>query len=323
MRRSHVLAIAFALACAPSFTSLGSIAHAQTADAKQAFDEAVDTEKRGEYEKALERFKKVEALKPTPGVLFHEAYCLEMLGKLAPAYVTYERAEEMARAQKKQEVVNAVQARLVPLAQRVPLINITADPKEAEVRVDGQVVTNLSVRVDPGEHEVAASAPGHTTKKLRMPMREGMVQSVALTLEPTTATATPVATGPTASSTNASPSNAAPPPPLTEPPRDDPKSGSMTVPIIVTTGAVAFLAAGVVTFLLAGSAQSDAKKTCPTKVSCDDEQSKVRTLDAFALSGFIGGVGLGALAVVLWAGRSSGSAKVTASGSTLLLQGEF
>jgi len=314
MRRSHVLAIGFALACSPS---LATIARAQSGDAKQAFDEAVETEKRGEYEKALERFKKVEAMKPTPGVLFHEAYCLEMLGKLAPAYVTYERAEEMARAQKKQEVVTAVQSRLVPLAQRVPLINITADPKEAEVRVDGQVVTNLSVRVEAGEHEIAASAPGYTTKKLRLPMREGMVQSVVLTLEHGTAPAT----APTP--TSEPQANAAPPAPVTEPPREEARSGSIVLPLAVTGGAVVFLATGVVTFLLAGSAQSDARKTCPTKVSCDDEQSKVRTLDAIALTGFIGGVGLGALAVVLWAGRSSGSAKVTASGSTLLLQGEF
>ena len=76
-------------------------------------------------------------------------------------------------------------------------------------------------------------------------------------------------------------------------------------------------------FLLAGSAQSDAEKKCPTKVSCDDERSEVRTLDTIALTGFIGGVGLGALAVILWTGRSSGSARVTASGSTLLLTGEF
>jgi hypothetical protein len=78
-----------------------------------------------------------------------------------------------------------------------------------------------------------------------------------------------------------------------------------------------------VSFLLAGSAQSDAEKTCPTKTSCEDERTEVRTLDTLALTGFIGGVGLGALAVILWTGRSSGSAKVTASGSSLVLRGEF
>ena len=53
----------------------------------------------------------------------------------------------------------------------------------------------------------------------------------------------------------------------------------------------------------------------------------MRTLDAVALTGFIGGLGLGALAVILWTGRSSGAtrttASVSASGNSVVLRGEF
>lgn len=291
------------------------------------FREAVEREKSGDYEGALERFKKLEAFKRTAGVLFHEGYCLEMLGKLAAAFNMYEAADKVAREQKKHEVVTAVHARLEPLGQRVPLVNVTVEPKEAEVRIDGQLATSMSVRVDSGEHDLVASAPGRTSKKLHLTCREGSVQSLALVLEPAPANGNVNAN---ANALLSPPATAAAKPndaaaPVTEPPREQPAKGSIALPLAVTGGAIVLLAGGVVSFLLAGSAQSDAKATCPRKPSCDDERSEVRTLDTMALGGFLAGAGLGALAVVLWAGRSPSSAKVSASaaGSTLLLRGEF
>jgi hypothetical protein len=318
MRLRLALVLASALAFAPS------VAHAQGADAKRAFEESVDVEKRGEYEAALERFRKIEAQRPTAGVLFHIGYCLENLNKLALAYEAYERAEKLARETNKPEVVTAVHARLDPLAKRVPLVNVTVEPKEAVIRIDGQAVTNMSVRVEPGDHDLVAEAPGYTSKKLRIQCPHGSVQSFALRLEPASANAAAATPGTATATTSPRTdpgSNASAP--GTEPPPEQPSRGSIALPLAVTGGAVVLLAGGVVSFLLAGSAQSEARETCPTKPSCDDERSEVRTLDTVALTGFIAGAGLGALAVILWTGRSSGSAKVTASGSSLLLRGEF
>jgi hypothetical protein len=318
MRLRLAIALASALVLAPS------VARPQTGDPKRAFEEAVEIEKRGEYEAALDRFRKIEAQKSTAGVLFHIGYCLENLGKLAPAYDAYERAEKLARETNKPEVVTAVHSRLDPLAKRVPLVNVTVEPKEAQIRIDGQPVTNMSVRVEAGEHDLVADAPGYAPKKLRLQCPPGSVQSLALRLEPGSANAPAAATA--AASTPAAPhpsSSPNAPAPFTEPPREEPPRGSIALPLAVTGGAIVFLAGGVVSFLLAGSAQSDAKDICPTKTSCEDERSEVRTLDTLALTGFIAGAGLGALAVILWTGRSSGSAKVTASGSSLVLRGEF
>jgi hypothetical protein len=312
MHRGHAVVLTIALASAPLAARAQSSVDADSL--KHQFEEAVEIEKRGEYEKALERFRKIEAVKPTAGVLFHEAYCLELLGKLAAAFNAYEVAEKVARVQKKTEVVNAVQSRLGPLGQRVPLVNVTVEPKDADVRIDGQLVTNMSVRVDAGEHALVAQAPGRAPKKLTLTCREGSVQSIALTLEPAPAPA---------QRTDPHPAPPSSPPPVTEPPDEEPRRQTLALPLAVTAGSVAFVAGGVVSFLLAGSAQSDAKGTCPTKPSCDDERDHVRTLDTLALTGFVLGAGLGALAGVLWTGRSSGSAKVTAAGSALLLRGEF
>lgn len=314
MRVRSALLLAIALVMAPAVGR----AQAPGSDPKRAFEEAVEVEKKGEYEAALDRFRKIEAVRPTAGVLFHIGYCLENLGRFAPAYDAYERADKLARETNKPEVSTAVHARLDPLAKRVPLLNVTIEPKEAQVRLDGQLLTTLSVRVESGDHELVAEAAGHTSKKLRFTVRDGQVQSVALTLEP--APSAPNAA--TAAHENDPSPNTRPP--VTEPPREEPRSGSIALPLAVTGGAVVFLAGGVVSFLLAGSAQDDLAAKCPGRPREACEQiDEVRTLDAVALTGFVGGVGLGALAVILWSGRSSGSAKVTGSGSSLLLRGEF
>lgn len=317
MRVRSALVLALALALTPAFARAQ-----QAADPKRAFEEAVEIEKKGEFEAALERFRRIEAVKPTAGVLFHIGYCLENLGKLVQAYDAYERADKLARETNKPEVATAVHARLDPLARRVPLVNVTVEPKEAQVRLDGQLLSTLSVRVESGDHELVAEAPGHSPKKLRFTTRDGQVQSIALRLEPAPAASN---AGP-APSPNGQPLPNAPPAPITEPPREEPSGGSIALPLAVTGGAVAFLAGGVVSFLLAGSAQDDLRSTCPpdpSAAACDDLKSEVRTLDAVALTGFIGAAGLGALAVLLWTGRSSGSAKIAASGSSLVLRGEF
>lgn len=313
-RKALVLTLTLALAgaCAPA----NAYAQSQAGDAKRAFEEAVEIEKRGDYEAALDRFKKIEAVKPTAGVLFHIGYCLENLGKLALAFDAYERADKLARETNKPEVGTAVHSRLDPLGKRVPLVNVTVEPKEAQIRIDGQLVTNMSVRVESGDHDLVVEAPGYTSKKLRLQCRDGSVQSLALRLEPAPSTSTSPSTP-----AKSDPSSPHAPPSVTEPPREESSRGSIALPLAVTGGAVVLLAGGVVSFLLAGSAQSEAQETCPSKPSCEEERTQVQTLDAIALTGFIGGAGLGALAVILWTGRSS--AKVTAAGPSLLLRGEF
>jgi len=93
---------------------------------------------------------------------------------------------------------------------------------------------------------------------------------------------------------------------------DDVGSRTLTAPIAVTGGAVAFAVGGLLAFTLAGSVQSEAERDCPRRPSCDSEQQQVRTLDAVALTGFIAAAALGGLAVVLWSSRSPTRAAYTA-----------
>lgn len=275
--------------------------------ARRAFEEGVDLEKKGDYASALVRFRDAAQIKATAGVRFHEGYCLEMTGKLVSALETYEQASMLAREQNKADVLAAVRARYEPLVPRVPQLAIRVEPKDAEVRVDGVVTTKETVRVDPGAHEIAASARDHSPKQMRITAKEGAIENVTLKLEPIASAAPPTPA-------------AAPPATTTEPPREEPPARSIAAPLAVTGGAVLLLAGGIGAYLVADSAQADAQRDCPTRISCESERDQVRTFDALALAGFIGAAGLGALAVVLW---SSSGAKVTTTGSALQLRGEF
>jgi hypothetical protein len=195
-------------------------------------------------------------------------------------------------------------------------VRLATKVEGAEVLVDGQPVDRAlldgkAFRVDPGDHEVTARAPGHEpfTKKLRVP--ESTTSTVDVVLDKT-----PVA-----------PPGAAPRP-TTEPPAEAPRERSIALPLVTTIGAVVLVSGGVAAFVLAGDAQRDAKTECPTKTSCADERSKVRTLDTLALTGFAAGAALGALSIVLWTSggsRATGAARtrVVASPRAVTLEGTF
>jgi hypothetical protein len=314
--------------------------------AKKLFEEGVDLEKKADYAGALAKYKEAEQITATPGLRFHKGYCLEMTGKLAAALDEYENADRMARDQNKQEVHAAVVARLDPLRGRAPqiAIRLATPAKDAEVQLDGVAVgapllDGKAFRLDPGEHTVTARAGGYRAFSRKVQVPENVTTSVDISLERVT-TGGPLTAPAPAPAREPAPAPAREPAPaparepaaqasVTEPPSEAPHGRSLGLPIATTAGAVAFAGLGVAMFLVAGSAQSDAQAACPKQPTCDSEQTKVRTFDALALTGFIGAAGLGVLSVVLWTSKgpeSHGarpSARVVATPSALGLAGTF
>lgn len=299
MRRG-LFALVFTMAALGPTTSIAQQPKPAAADvAKQTFDKAVDLEKHGDYASALAEFRTVERLKPTAGVRFHIAYCLEMLGNLFSATETYEGAIELAHEQNKPDVEAAARTRLEPLRARVPDITIRMPTNVADARIelDGKpAAVDAPVRVDPGDHVVTAHAPGHERFTKRMSVGEGAKIVVDVTLARAAAAAPP-----------------SPPPAIETSPPEEPRKTSRVLPIATTAGAVALVAVGITTFLLAGAAADDARRECPTKTNCDSERSSVRTLDTIALVGFASGLVLGGFSIYLW--TSSGSHTVAVGGA--------
>ncbi len=286
--------------------------------AKKYFDEGRGLEERGDFRGALSKYAEADKIAPTAGVRFHEAYCWELLNKLAQAQTAYEATLALAREQQKPEVEKVAVGRLESLRPRVPQLRIRiVGKKVAEVSLDGKLLgakalEGAPIAVDPGEHELVASASNSHTVRREVSTPESQTVTVELRLE----TEQVPSLGKRPAGEHAA---------LMTDPSAPPRS--IALPMVVTLGAVAAGAGGLTAFVLAGSAQEDARSFCATSVQCSDDKGKIHTLDALALTGLVGATVLGGLAIVLWSRGGSKSAAnsyyVVGQPSGLSMRGSF
>jgi hypothetical protein len=282
------------LAACMSMSSIGRAdpTAAEIETARKLFKQAEADEAAQKWDVALDELHRASSIKMTAGLRFHIALCESNLHQNAAALADYTAADLLARAEKNSEVADAVRDPRADLEARIPKLKLTvpADAKNVEVRVDSTVVTDLSevLRLDAGAHTIEAHADGRSpfSKKLNLQERDAI--TIPITLPLLVQTPVQQAVSRTAE----------------EPPPDVSSSSSRPnrVPaILATAGAVVLAGAGIGSFLLAGSAQTDAKNDCTSGASnCSSDKSTVHVWDTVALSAWIAAAGVGALAVVLW-----------------------
>ncbi len=312
-----LLSIAF-VSAAPHFARAGDPSPQEVQLARTLFEEGIKLEKAGNCPQALERYRRVATVKSSPSLKYHTGFCHDQLHEEVLALTYYQQAEVEATQKQNQEVLAAVKAPLARLTQRVPkLVPLVSEVPGLEVSIDGKPIPQglwgLEIRVEVGRHTVEGKAVGYIpfseTREFADASRTEIkvsvvpVQQTPAVVPPPSATpsSTPAARP---SATPASSSLPAPAPPAADKPEE--KGPSHGTAILATAGAVVLVGGGVASFILAGSAADDAKAACLKQVSCDDKKGPVRTYDALALAGWIGGAGLGAVAVILW---SSGGTK--------------
>ena len=125
------------------------------------------------YDAACPLLKQSHALDPSSGTLLNLGDCYEQLGATGSAYRAFEEARALAvRAGKSDRpgVAEIRQRRLAPALRRLSLALPTGAPANLALRVDGEPLAvsgaNTEWIVDPGTHEVVASAPGHVEARL-------------------------------------------------------------------------------------------------------------------------------------------------------------
>jgi hypothetical protein len=136
--------------------------------AESAFREARQLMKEGRIAEACPRFEASYGAVPALGALLNLAICHQQLGRTASAYAELRRAEEMARQRVDsreaiaRDLADALEPRLTRLL--VEAVEPTT-PGLIVLRGSTDVTASLGVAiaVDPGEHEVEASAPGRVT----------------------------------------------------------------------------------------------------------------------------------------------------------------
>lgn len=161
---------------------------------------------KGDYAAGCPKFEASLELNPSASTMINIARCHEREGKVATAWHDYNRAivlnRETAGEQRRRGLEEIAKKGIADLDARVPKLRVVVKsaPSGVEVQRDGTPVPAAALGeplpVDPGPHDVRASAPGHETETRSVTLREGESVTVELTLRP--AAGPLAATGPTA-----------------------------------------------------------------------------------------------------------------------------
>lgn len=182
------------------------------ASAEALFRAGRELVEKGDWRAGCPKLEAAMAAMPTASTLLNIARCHEHEGKVATAWADTRRAlilnretvpEERRRALEEKALASADE-----LEKRLPRLRIEADKRYPGLVVerDGQAlpgdgVLDQALPVDPGEHEITASAPGFSTFHATVRLEEGKtaVASIALVVappEPPQPSAPGVGTGP-------------------------------------------------------------------------------------------------------------------------------
>jgi hypothetical protein len=138
---------------------------------------------------ALALFERAYELYPHYSTLYNIGVCHRALGNHAFAANAFQRYLDEGGAHAPEAA--KVRPLLAELDAKVGTITLSVSPPNAAVTIDGQPAHGRVVRVRPGEHEVAASAPGMQDTRVSVALRAGEKTAVALRPEPIPNAASP------------------------------------------------------------------------------------------------------------------------------------
>jgi hypothetical protein len=245
-----------ATAAAPS-----DAASADVVEARSAFDEGLGLLRGQRWPEAEASFRRSLAHVPRPSTKYNLAFVLFKQDKLKESSELLQDLLSGDDAALDVRYRDYAKALLANVWAAVSVLHLVITPENAELRVDGQPVPiggrERSVPLDPGTHQVLASAPGFVslTTQIVIPARgEGQREIELQQLRPPEH----------AFASTASPKSV--------PTRSAWVSAGPWVTIGVGAG---LLAAAVVTGVLAKEADSDFAQKCPTLDRCEPQLQRL------------------------------------------------
>jgi tetratricopeptide (TPR) repeat protein len=180
----RVLAIAIVV----SITS--ARAHAQSSDssiAEQLFNEARELVKANRWAEACPKFEASLHSDPALGTRLNLATCYEHTGKLVAAWGLYRESIELATKTGDVKRRDYALTQVAALEPRLPKLAITVPSKPPAgfiVKRDGKRLDpgelGVALYVDPGAHEITASAPGFEAFTRTVMLAEGKADTLAI-----------------------------------------------------------------------------------------------------------------------------------------------
>jgi hypothetical protein len=240
--------------------SVSSEATAQTADsalAEALFRSARVLVNDGKYAEACPKFAESQRIDPKLGTLMNLALCHQGEGKTASAWAEYTQAAELAARAGQGERERVARKSAADLEAKLPRITLQTTGSDAvtvtwDGKTMGAAAMGTAFPVDPGNHELVASAPGKKTYTQTVNVSPGP-GSQTLTI-PVLEVGAPVV--------------AAVAPQLPPPPRSESKTGHPILGYSLLAGGGAAIVVGAVFGGLAFSQKSAANGQCTPTNQC-------------------------------------------------------
>jgi hypothetical protein len=251
VRRSLVAAVAGLLVVtATPIAAAQAPPPEKLAAARKLFAEALRDEQEKRFDVALEKLRAVQQTKNTLAVRYRIASCEEGAGRLRRALGDFRALgdDTTAEGAEEQDIVKSAKDKALAIDERIPKLTVHLSaraPADAAVTVDDErlgpgALKGEPVPLDPGDHEVRATATGATPYASRVSMREQGRVALQIALDPA----------------------GAPPP---EPPRMPPPSPEPppTLGYVLLGAAGVFAAATTVTLILRKGDIDTLNDACP------------------------------------------------------------
>lgn len=278
------LATATALGGAPATARADATSAADLKKARAQFQRGIELEQASNWSEAIQQFRDVGAVRMTPQVRFHIAYCEEELGRLVTALGGYELAQGEAD-QVGPDFKHEVESAITELRARIPklMIDRGKNADAALVQLDGVDLGASSVGVevplDPGPHTVTATAPGFQQFTETADLKEKEVTHVTLDLVP-------------------EPEAPPPKPPVKEViVIEEQQAPNRTIPYVVGGAGIGALAGAGVLLALRQATSAQLKKDCPDRNACpESNRGTYNRLKAYGVATpIVAGVGVAAI----------------------------
>lgn len=126
-------------------------------------------------------------LDPAVGTQLNLADCYERVGKVGSAWAAFLDAAALAKSSHQADREKLARARAKALEPRLPRLVIDADTSAEpgmEISRDGIAIGsaswNTAIVIDPGTHDVVASAPGKMSWRTVVDAKEGQTSKVVV-----------------------------------------------------------------------------------------------------------------------------------------------
>ena len=309
--------LAFAFVLLFARTAQGQTSNEPAAEA--LFNEGRALIESGHVEEGCKKLEASHALDPGTGTLLHVGDCLEKLGRTATAWARFRDAAARAARDGRADWESIARSRAAELEPKLSKLRLDA-PTGVNVQRDGDAIPTAALGsplpIDPGDHDLTASAPGKKRWSTRVSVAAGATVSIAVpALEDEPPASDPAVPGGAGADAR-------------------PAEGSSLRTVGFAVGGVGLigLAVGTVSGLAAISLSGRSKDACPNDGICADERARsdnddARSAATISTVAFVAGGALlaGGIALVIFnpAPAARTSARLRATPQALWLEGTW